>query len=195
MDSYEISGNELAYCHGIWDPQTRTYKHSTDLDVVNCCVQACQGYISYCFQQCHNNYGPESANASYRAHEKCHRQCRQLITNCENDCLDYPIALSDLVTCAEISNCSTYPDLDTECLDKNRETIVACCKKQCPHCDKDCDQYWHQLRSGSPLHSYALEYDISRTQFRDNNNKQPVLYVVYILFIILTLLGIYLLRK
>lgn len=152
MDSYHLPSSILAFCHGRWDDQQQKYVANNSADIMNCCLEGCTDRTRYCFAQCDQRYGPRASEASYWEHDRCDKQCRELIKDCQHECLEYPSGeLKIIENCAKKNGCHPVPTYDAGCLMSKENDIVNCCKQDCIPTHSDCagqcqDFFEHLLR-------------------------------------------------
>lgn len=191
--SFQLEPGQLAFCQGHWDPKKNKYTQDNSIDVLSCCIHSCTDYISDCFDNCHNTYGPDSTNPSYKNHKKCHSQCQQLIQNCENVCMSYPSeGMDNIAFCSKQHGCD---QADKKCLSENKDKIMSCCRKRCQYgdCDSECQDSWnHEINK--PLKNIAKKFNIDEAKFK-NYSHDNYIYIFYFIAVVLAILGVYIIAK
>lgn len=201
MNTYPLPEEELSpYCRGYWDPNNKKFFHSNSIDVINCCMESCINPINYCFNQCGQKYGINGQSPNFWENTRCHKQCKELIDNCQSGCMEInSTGLTIIRDCAKQSGCGEYPFLTSECLENNRDNIVTCYNKSCVvNQTTDCE---HNL--GDDFYTYmvnGIKFPLEKIDNVDRKlfvkkEHNGVFYVFSICIFVLVIVGVYIIER
>jgi len=202
MDSYQLKSEYLSYCHGHWNPNEQRFTENS-MDVIQCCLDSCKNRITYCFNTCEDVYGPNGSNPDYYKHKHCHQRCNELVKNCENVCLEDQLEGIKIISeCSTNHGCGSYPYFDSNCMNNNKENIINCCKKNCvttttTNCEEQCQDFFEYLSDGvkSPLSKIEKEYRRKPDNYKKNKKNITIIIVWSVIFLILLIIGAYVILK
>lgn len=161
----------LPYCQKRWEPNLQQYVDNNSLEVIDCCLKSCQPYANFCFGQCQTLDSEKIRN--------CQNTCNELWNDCKNVCKEYPSESVDIIRhCAEENQCGHYPRLDYQCMQLEKDSIIACCTPKCPECD--CGKAFSYVTAGNkPI---LLNYSGSK--------KGNYIYIILLIFTALVIFGL-----
>ena len=174
-----------ASCSGFFDEKTNLYNKSDTTEILKCCIDNCTEESRMCYTNCDLD---NSANV-----ENCYNKCNWG-NNCISRCsaADNKRIYDDYFNCArDIGDCvGGIPD--KECVIKNKEKILECCRKTClstqdTDCETMCDYLEYVILNKQPLKRVI-------TRQQTLKNKTGYSFTILITFFIgfITILIIYL---
>ena len=180
MNSYPLSERKLApYCRGIWDENLQKFIDSNSLQVRKCCLDMCKNHIDYCFDTCNQTYHDD-----FWQNTRCKDKCSQLEKGCKEGCMIiYSEGLKITNDCSENHGCGYF---DKECIEKNKDNIIDCCKNNCIlNCDTNlCHDFYDNFLENTE--SIVIIDELARNE----NNLPQNKHVSHAILIILGILGI-----
>jgi hypothetical protein len=211
MDTYPIPIDILPYCQGRWDSDIGKFVDSNSKEVIDCCLDTCHEGVKFCFEHNDKLFGPKSPNSNYVKYKQNFDSCEEMIDDCYGTCFLYPSVGATMIRECAKKHCEIFP-LDKECLKKNQETVIKCCKESCNgntsiDCN-DCKNFFDWVSNvreettssfsnyvlGSDKSSLALlraKYNVHKLKF-DYKTTHNALIIAVICTIIL---GIYIMVK
>lgn len=165
----------LAFCRPRWNNNTLTSNNS--LQTIQCCLNSCEDTIDYCFKNCPKNK------------DSCFQKCRDITLDCRNSCYDLPSSgIGAIQKCLEPLNCGSFPDIDYDCFNRNKEAIINCCYSNTK--DDNCREFCNTIQKPQ-----------QKTKFYSSTDSPPVSHeenkavYVLVLCLFLSLFGVYLLSR
>ena len=178
---YELKPEILSLCKPIWNPITKKFDTNDIVGIRQCCQQANSHKIKYCFEQCKSTYGVSSPNPHGKNYNKCISQCYDVIRSINATCLEYDSKLfQHLLSCIKEKGCGTYPNLNKECLEKNRLDLLECCRTNCVK-DCNCSQMLSALINDKGDFLTKMK---NNTRKSSNYSSKPFNHLKYILLIL-----------
>lgn len=183
-DIYSIGASRLAFCKAVWNPKTKKYENDNSMNTIQCCMNKCDDYLSFCYEQCGNN-------------QDCVQRCDELSSNCANTCIDYDSEGIGIISeCAVNEGCSSYPTLNKECMMKNRDKIIKCCKEGCiptmtVDCGEQCQDFFYNLTHGIEKNLQKIKSDltlgIQKKKSKDKNITNLLFFIIVLSLFIVTM--------
>ena len=129
------SAGKFGLCRGVWDEEQKRFLPATETDTMWCCLNVCKTSADTCLQACMKNYGPDTENGNFKDYSDCRNNCGLIILSCENNCAlsgpDIWRGNSPIIDCVKDKGCGSYPNYDTDCIKKNKDDLIRCCRKGC----------------------------------------------------------------
>jgi len=148
------SAGKFGLCRGVWDEEQKRFLPATETDTMWCCLNVCKTSADACLQACMKNYGPDTENGNFKDYSDCRNNCGLIILSCENNCAlsgpDIWRGNSPIIDCVKDKGCGSYPNYDTDCIKKNKDDLIRCCRKGCipssqmsctDHCNRKYDDF------------------------------------------------------
>lgn len=128
--------NIFSICQATWDVDRKKFYGMNKADELKCCFDRCDEPIKTCNKFCEDTY----KNVDDK--QACNVICRKQKVLCEDNCKAYlDWEQNPLVNCAKKSECfESNFTFNSECVSKNRDRLVSCCKNSCIQSDDyDCN--------------------------------------------------------
>jgi hypothetical protein len=128
--------NIFSICQATWDTNRKKFYGMNKADELKCCFDRCDEPIKNCKKFCENTLKNDEDK------QACNVICVKQKVLCEDNCKAYlDWEQNPLVICAKKSKC--FKDnftFDSDCVGKNRENLINCCKNSCIQSDDyDCN--------------------------------------------------------
>jgi hypothetical protein len=217
VDKYPLPVDILAFCQGHWDDSIGKFVDSNSQEVIDCCENTCRDSIEFCFEYNDRLFGPQGKEPNYQKYKQNLKSCQEMIDDCQGTCFLYPSKGANIVReCAKKSKCDIFPIVDKECLKKEKDSILECCKEVCNSDNSiDCNSYqkffdWVEKvqqdtnaffsnyipgSDEASLMPILAKYDMKTRLFSNKKISRNQLLVVYFVVVCLLFLGIYLIVK
>ena len=187
MNSYPVPEYTLSpYCMGIWDANRKKFFDTNSVNVIDCCIELCRRHIDYCYDQCEKKYGVNGETPDSFQNTRCYKQCGILTNTCKSGCLENKSTGLEIV-----KNCSESCKEDAECLERNKDTIISCCKKNCisnqsTDCTEDnCNLFFDHYSDSKKFPLSKMEDKHKLTKGDGNRRDSKVILYVILCFVFL----------
>ena len=165
MSTYDLQAKDLSYCDVYWSKEKQQFMKNDPYDEAECCMSTCKDMINSCY----SNSGADE-------------KCSLAVLDCENHCNKaIQPEFSKMTDCVASNNCGTFPILDTECLKKNKDSIILCCKENLSQ--KSCDILYKKVLAGDktslwPINEQTQSMEQSAEQSMEQSTLQSTLQSV-----------------
>ena len=161
MSSYDLQPEDLAYCSIYWDTQKKQFLRNDPYDKAQCCLATCKDMIDFCY----------SGNSSST------EKCSLAVIDCENHCNKaIQSQFSKMTDCVALNNCGTFPIIDTECITKNKDTIISCCKENLSQ--KSCDILYEKILQGDKSSLWPLK-EVKQDNITDHTDNTHIKFYIF----------------
>ncbi len=143
----------FASCSGVLEDSSGIFKHNTQIEQYQCCIDQCKPSNEYCNNQCDQRvdelFASELAMGTMTLEEAlstCKLRCTETYNTCENTCRLVSPMFDIGNTYYKCATALCPPEINLEpppeCVGKNRKDIYDCCISKCtPQDNLSCDKF------------------------------------------------------